>query len=126
MSSPQLSSVKNYKIEKFIDAGAFGAVFKIVTNNDHKIYALKQINLQKIDVNQRAAALSFAKNEYHLHRKGIPNVLRSFGSHLDPNEQIFQFSTEFMEMNLGQLIENQGPLSFERFIPIFRDLLSGS
>jgi serine/threonine protein kinase len=125
MSSPQLMSDKNYKIEKYIDSGSFGAVFKISINEDQKIYALKQINLMKHAVNDRPAALLEAKNEYQLLRKGIPNVLKSFGSYHDTEEQVFRFSTEFKEMNLKQLIEKNGPLPFERFIPIFKDILSG-
>ena len=125
MSSPQLKSENNYKIEKFIDAGNFGAVLKISINEDQKVYALKQINLMKHTAKDRPAALLDAQNEYQLLRKGIPNVLRSFGSYHDTNDQVFRFSTEFKEMNLAQFINKNGPLPFERFIPIFQDILSG-
>ena len=125
MSSPQLKSDKNYKIEKFIDSGNFGAVHKISIYEDQKVYALKQVNLMKQAEKERPTVLSDAQNEYQLLRKGIPNVLKSFGSYHDKNEQVFRFSTEFMEMNLAQLIEKNGPLPFNRFIPIFQDILSG-
>ena len=47
MSSPLLSSDKNYD-EKFIDAGTYGAVFKITSKSDNSTYAMKQINLTKL------------------------------------------------------------------------------
>ncbi len=125
MSSPQLKSDQNYKIEDFIDSGNFGAVFKISIHEDQKVYALKQVNLMKHSEKDRPAALSDAQNEYLLLKKGIPNVLRSFGSYHDTNKNVYKFSTEFMEMNLAQLIEKSGPLPFKRFIPIFHDILSG-
>ncbi len=125
MSSPQLKSDKNYKIEEFIDSGNFGGVFKTSMHEDQKFYALKQVNLVKHAEKDRPAALSDARNEYQLLKKGIPNVLRSFGSYHDTNKQVFRFSTEFMEMNLAQLIERNGPLPVKRFISIFHDILSG-
>ncbi len=125
MSSPQLKSDKNYKIEKFIDSGNFGAVLKISIYEDQKVYALKQVSLMKHAEKDRPAALLDAQNEYQLLRKGIPNLLKSFGSYHDKNEQVFMFSTEFMEMNLAQFIEKNGPLPFKRFIPIFQDIVSG-
>jgi serine/threonine protein kinase len=100
-------------------------VFKISVKEDQKVYALKQINLRKHAPNNRDAALLEAQSEYQLLRKGIPNVLRSFGSYHDPKQQVYIFSTEFKEMNLLQLIEQTGPLSFERFIPIFQDIVTG-
>jgi serine/threonine protein kinase len=125
MSSPQLRSEKNYKIEKYLDSGEFGTMFKISINEDQKVYALKQINLMKHEAKDRPAALLHAQTEYEALRKGKPNVLRSYGSFYDSHEQVYRFSTEFMEMNLTQFIEKHGPLHFERFIPIFNDILSG-
>jgi serine/threonine protein kinase len=125
MTSPQLRSENFYKIEKFINAGAFGGICKISINEDSKIYALKQINLLNFSEEQRKDVLIDSKNEYKLLRKGIPNVLRSYGSHYDQGEQVFKFSADFMEMNLTQLVEKKNSLTFSEFIPIFRDIISG-
>lgn len=126
MSSPQLRSTSLYKIEKEIDSGNFGKVFKISINEDHKVYALKQIKFDKIDEKGREQALKEAKTENDLLRKGIPNVLKSFGSYYNPKEGVYIFSTELMEMNLSQFIQNKGPMTFNSFFPVFRDIISGN
>ena len=126
MSSPQLKSTKNFEITEIIDSGNFGTVYTITIHEDKKAYAIKQINLKKFDENERPAALADAKMEYNLLKKGIPNVLRSFGSFYDANAEVFKFSTECMKMNLSQFIKDKGNLSFNEFIPIFSDILSGN
>ena len=124
MSSPLLKSEQNFDKE-FIDAGASAAVFKITLKKDQSVYALKQINLGTFFENERQAALSDAQKEYQVLRKGIPNVLRSFGSHYDDKNLLFKFSTELMEQNLMKFIQSNGPLNFENFTPIFKDILLG-
>lgn len=126
MSSPLLSSDKNYK-EKFLDSGAYGAVFKITSKADKSEYAMKQIDLKKIDISERNEALNDAKNEYILYKRNIPHVLKSYGSHYEKSkdEEIYRFSVDLMEINLANFIEKNGALSFEQFIPIFSDVLLG-
>ena len=124
MSSPLLSSDKNYD-EKFIDAGTYGAVFKITSKSDNSTYAMKQINLKKFLVNDRKDALADAKNEYNLFKKKIPNVLTSYGSHYDQANEVYRFSIDLMETDLYNFIIKNGALTFENFIPIFTDILSG-
>ena len=124
MSSPLLKS-GNYKRD-YLDKGAFGVIFKITANNDKKqVFALKQIDLSNLSDDERKLALEEAQNEYKLLLRGIPNVVRSFGSNHDQREQVFAFSTELMEFNLKQFILKNGPLSLDNFIPIFSDILSG-
>ena len=125
MSSPQLNSAKNYTIEEIVDAGNFGAVYKVLVHEDQKRYAVKQINIEKYSESDRQNALNEAKIEYNLLKKGIPNVLKSFGSNYDSNKEIFRFSMELMEMNLAQYIKGKKNLSFEEFSPIFSDILTG-
>ena len=125
MSSPQLQSEHNYTLQKSLASGFYGGEFKILVNQDQKTFALKNINLQKFSEKERPVVLSELKNEYNLLRKGIPNVLKSFGSNYNSKQQIYQFTTEHLEMSLENLIEKEGPLSFNRFIPIFSDILSG-
>ena len=125
MSSPLLSSDKNYD-EKFIDAGTYGAVFKITSKSDNSTYAMKRIDLTKfIEISERQEAFDDAKKEYNLYKKNIPNVLRSYGSHYDQTEEVYRFSIDLMEMNLYDFILTNGALTFENFIPIFTDILSG-
>ncbi len=121
MTSPQLQSKKNYDILKHIDGGGFGAVHKIKVHEDGKKYALKTVQL---DDPNAPNALDEAKKEYELLQKNIPNVLKCFGSHHKPNK-VFRFSTELMEMDLQKFINTKGPLSFQKFIPIFKDIITG-
>ena len=117
MSSPQLSSNLNYEIKEFLGSGSSGTVYKILVKADQKEYAVKQVD--------RAAAIDDAKMENMIFRKGIPNVLKSFGSYHDKNKPMYMFSTELMETTLEKLIESQGPLEWNKFCPIFSDMLSG-
>jgi serine/threonine protein kinase len=118
MTSPQLKNRANYEILDPLGGGAFGTVYKIKVHADQKMYALKNVELV------RPEALAEAKMEYDLLRKGIPNVLKSFGSYHEPNKK-FIFSTELMEITLEKHIQGKGPLDFGRFVPIFKDILRG-
>ncbi len=124
MTSPQLKSDQNYTILKHLGGGAFGTVYKIRVHEDNKEYALKNIMLNQTE------ALDEAEKEYELLRKGIPNVLKSFGHNHDEPNKIFLFSTELMEKTLQGYIkdyikENKGPLPFKKFIPIFKNIITG-
>ena len=118
MTSPQLKNRSNYEIIDPLGGGAFGTVYKIKIHEDQKIFALKNVELTRPD------ALAEAKMEYDLLRKGIPNVLKSFGSYHEPNKK-FIFSTELMETTLENHIQGKGPLSFGQFAPMFKDILRG-
>ncbi len=118
MSSPQLKSHKNYRIIKSLGSKAFRKVYKIRVHEDNKEFAVTDLMLN------RPEALADAIMEYKLLHRGIPNVLKSFGSHHEENKN-FLFSTEYMEKNLQDYIEVNGPLPFEKFIPIFIDIIRG-
>ena len=124
MSSPLLSSEKNYDAE-YIDSGTYGAVFKITSKSDNSTFAMKQINLKKFLESDRKEALADAKKEYNLYKKKIPNVLTSYGSYYDQTNEVYRFSIDLMETDLYKFIHNNGALTFENFIPIFTDILSG-
>ncbi len=126
MSSPQLKSEKNYKIEKCLDSAALGAVHKISIMEDKRIYALKQFNLRRLSEIYRTIVLNDARKEYYLHRSSLPNVLRSFGSHYDEEEKVFKFTTELLEHNLAAYVNSKGYLIFNEFIPVFRDVVTGT
>ena len=121
MTSPQLKSKKNYEILDPIGGGTFGQVYKILVHEDGKTYALKQV---KLDHQEQAEFLADAKTENSLFRKGIPNVLKSYGSHHEPNK-FFIFSTDLMDMTLEEFIEKNGQLTLENFLPIFKDIITG-
>ena len=111
MSSPLLSSDKNYD-EKFIDAGTYGAVFKITSKSDNSTYAMKQINLTNFDLSKRQEALENAKKEYNIYSKNIPNVLKSYGSYYDETEDVYRFSIDLMETDLYNFIIKNGVHKF--------------
>ena len=121
MTSPQLKSRSNYEILDTLGGGAFGIVSKIQVKEDNKIYALKKVKLDRKD---QPNALAEAEAEYRLLKKGIPNVLKGYGSHHEP-KTMFLFSTDLMDMTLEKYIDDNGPLLFEKFFPIFKDILTG-
>ena len=118
MTSPQLKNRQNYDILDPLGGGAFGTVYKIRIKEDSKEYALKIVNLN------RPGDLDDAIMEYNLLRKGIPNVVKSFGSYHEEKKE-FIFSTELMVGNLQEFIRDNGPLPFKKFIPIFTNIITG-
>jgi serine/threonine protein kinase len=116
MTSPQLKNRQNYEILDPLGVGASGAVYKIRILEDSKEYALKSVN--------RPKDFDDAFMEYNLLRKGIPNVLKSFGSYHEEKKK-FIFSTELMDGTLQEYILDKGPLPFKKFIPIFTNIISG-
>ncbi len=118
MTSPQLKSRQNYTILEPLGGGGFGTVYKIKVHEDNKEYAVKNVVLN------RPEALADAMMEYSLLRKGIPNVLKGFGSYHEPHKT-FLFSTELMDQNLHEYITSNGPLPFKKFIPIFKNIITG-
>ena len=128
MSSPQLSSDKNYQIIRTLGAGSFGQILGVRFYSDNKFYAVKEIDLKKLPKEERAAALYETMSEYRFQNKKIPNVLRGIGSHYDKQSEVFKYSTELMGMNLKNLIEKEKKRfsSFSEFSSIFCDILSGT
>ena len=134
MSSPLLSSDKNYEIKPSLGHGSFGVVNKIITKIDDpqlnrlasQEYALKQIDLKNFNVNERKEILESAKQEYNLLKMNLDHVIRGFGSHYEPTTDFFIFSMELFPQNLKTLIEKEsGQFSFEKYLPLFHDILKG-
>jgi serine/threonine protein kinase len=118
MTSPQLKNEKNYEILEQLGSGTSAKVYKIRLYENNRLYALKNVKLD------RPEALAEAQIEYNILQRGIPNVLKSYGSYHEPNK-MFNFSTELMEMSLKKFINNNGPITFENFIPLFKDIIKG-
>lgn len=125
MSSPQLKSNQNFEITDIVDSGYCGTVYRIKVHENQRVYTVKQINLKRLENDEKLVALHDAKMEYYLLKKEIPNVLRSFGSFHETEKEVYKFSTEYIEMSLEQLIQSNGKLRFMEFINIFKDILSG-
>ena len=108
MSSPQLSKRENYNILGSLGKGTFGVVRKIETLDDNKIYALKEISLGgKSQSNEALKNYEEAKREYMILRKGLKQVVKSFGSSYEPILNTFSFSMELYPHNLEEYIETQ-------------------
>jgi NIMA (never in mitosis gene a)-related kinase len=52
------SVVQNFQIEKFLGKGSYGAVYRVKRQKDGKIYAMKQINTQKMTQKEREDAVN--------------------------------------------------------------------
>jgi hypothetical protein len=124
MSSPLLKSKENYSRE-YLDKGAYGTVFKITSKLDGTVYALKSFDFEKLSDDDIKLHYSDAKKEYEVLRIGIENVIKCYGSHFDEKTKNFVFSMDLMDQTLMKLIRKNGSLSFEEFIPIFKDFSKG-
>ena len=131
MSSPQLSKKENFNIVEFLGKGAFGIVSKIETKDDKKVYALKQIFFPGRSQSAEAKeCYEEATREYTILKKGLQNVVRSFGSFYDPKTNCFSISMTLYKYNLEGFLEvyfekNHTNIPFTTFLPIFRDILTG-
>ncbi len=106
MTSPQLSKRENYNILGSMGKGASGVVRKIETIADKKIYAIKEISLPGKSLSKEALdGYEEAKKEYLILRKGLRQVVKSFGSFYDPNSNCFTFSMDFYPYNLEEHIK---------------------
>ena len=133
MSSPLLAA-KNYDLDTSLGRGSYGIVNKIITKVDDPLldkkpsqeYALKQIDLKDLKGNEHKEALESAKKEYNLLKKDLKHVVRAFGSHHDPNTDLFIFSMELFPQNLKKLItDSLSKISFDEFLYLFHDILKG-
>ncbi len=96
MTSPQLRKKENYTLLDIIGKGGFGIVSKIETKDDQKVYALKRIDLPgKSGSKESQESYEEAQREYTILKKGLKNVVRSFGSFYDPKANCFFFSMNF-------------------------------
>ena len=77
----------NYKIIKKIGSGAFGSVYKVINQNDNKIYAIKKIDLN----DDNKANLYLIENE--------SNLLKTIN-----NECIIKYIDSFFENNSFNII----------------------
>jgi serine/threonine protein kinase len=131
MTSPQLSKRENYKILGSLGKGSFGAVRKIETNDDKKIYAIKEINLPGKSLSDEALkGCEEARKEYLILRKGLSQVVKSFGSFYDENSNCFIFSMDFYPHNLEEYIQahikgKNMNILFTDFLTIFKDITTG-
>jgi serine/threonine protein kinase len=126
MSSDQLKSNDLYTIEKNIQSGNFGVVSKIKIKENDSVYALKQINIARFPEKEKEGILMDAIREQKLLEVGIQNVVKSFGSHYDSKSEMFIFSLQLMEKDLTRYVKEEGgSIPFGKFLPIFRDILSG-
>ena len=132
MTSPQLSKKENYNILGTLGRGAFGVVRKIETVADKKVYALKEISLPgRSQSDEALEGYEEAKKEYMILRKGLSQVVQSFGSYYDPILNSFSFSMTFYPHNLKEYIDNHikeknANIPLSDFLPIFQDIVTGN
>lgn len=135
MSSPLLSSDENYELKHMLGNGAYGVVNKIITKIDdlplkkkaRQEYALKQINLRRFKMEERQQQLEDAKQEYNVLKRKLDHIVPAYGSYHDRVNDSFIFSMEIFPKNLKTLMEMEsGKFSFEQYIPIFQDIITGS
>ena len=132
MTSPRISRSENYEIiDPYLGKGSFGVVSKIKMKDTSDIFALKTVKLGDLSTpKEKEELLQESIFEYKLLKKGLPNVVRSFGSNYDQNNEKFMFSMEYYPQNLKQYVtsylnKTKNSMSFELFLPLFHDILNG-
>ena len=66
----EINRIKDYKIIEKLGGGSFAVVYKVQKDNANDIYAIKQINLNRLNeielqlVNQEAQILSIINSEF--------------------------------------------------------------
>ena len=69
---------QNYEILRRLGVGGFGAVYKVRSYYDNKIYAMKKVTLMNSTSIQQRAALKEAETQAKLHHPNIINLLDSY------------------------------------------------
>ncbi len=64
MSSPLLSSEKNYEVLRTLGEGGFSQILEVKFHSDEKLYAIKEFHLSKLPKEERPAALYETINEF--------------------------------------------------------------
>jgi len=71
-------SLSNYEYQKVLGKGSFGTVIKVKNKNNGFIYALKKINLMKIEDNEIQASLNEIRLLYSLNHPNITSYKEAF------------------------------------------------
>lgn len=76
---------------------------------------------------ERQQQLEDAKQEYNVLKRKLDHIVPAYGSYHDRVNDSFIFSMEIFPKNLKTLMEMEsGKFSFEQYIPIFQDIITGS
>ena len=87
-------SLNDFIIGKFIGKGAFGSVCLVTRKADKKIYAMKSINIGKLDISQREASLNEIRILASLNH---PNIIGYKEAFYDENSRTLNIIMEYAD-----------------------------
>ena len=87
-------SLNDFIIGKFLGKGAFGSVCLVTRKADKKIYAMKSINIGKLDQNQREASLNEIRILASLNH---PNIIGYKEAFYDENSRTLNIIMEYAD-----------------------------
>ena len=87
-------SLNDFIVGKFLGKGAFGSVCLVTRKADKKIYAMKSINIGKLDQNQREASLNEIRILASLNH---PNIIGYKEAFYDENSRTLNIIMEYAD-----------------------------
>ena len=117
------TSYKDYSNRK-IGEGLFSKVY--LRSISEKFIAVKEIDLKIIrDQDKKNEVRKKIQTEYQIHHKGLSNVVKSYELFYDEINEVCTFSMDYFEYNLEEFLKKEGPISFQVFISLFNDIITG-
>ena len=91
------------------------------------VYAIKKTNLSRVfDEKIKNEILEEKKKDFLRLEKGLDNVVKAYEFHHDKHQEIIEISYDFYEQNLKEYIDSKGPLNLKLFLPLFKDIITGT
>ena len=87
-------SLNNFIIGKNLGKGAFGSVVLVTRKEDHKVYAMKSINIGKLDFKEKEAALNEVRILASLSH---PNIIGYKEAFYDENSRTLNIIMEYAD-----------------------------
>ncbi len=95
-----------------------------IFEHDGTLYAIKSINLNKAERENRCFIRFQKENELELLNNAKENVVKIQNIFYYKNESI-HLAMEYYNQNLKQFIQSQGILTLQAFLPLFQDMILG-
>ena len=90
------NSSNDYEILKILGEGGFGKVFKVLSKQNKKVYAMKKIDLQKLQNNPKAHQLSLNETKF-LEELEHAHIVKYYKNFKEDNDKFLYIIIEFAE-----------------------------